>query len=452
MDLCYYYVLPYRLQCLVTSVAAKMKNRKKYGKTYHDIFQFLTTHNVTEQQSEAALELNDFLRYIAEASSVYRSYFSGDLKVEDFPVIDKSFVVANHLNLQCGKPFVIGKTSGTSGQPLKIPYSRYVYQKEYAFWWYHRSFGGVKQGDRIATIAGHKIVDARRVSPPFWVYNEEDKQMFFSSYHLSEPNMKYYVEQLNSFHPEFIHGYPSSIFFIARYINESGYTLKFRPKMITTSSETLNDFQREVIEKAFACKVYILYGNAEFCGHITECPQGRLHVQPFHSLVRILKDDNIDAAPGEVGRIVATNFSNYTFPLVNYDLKDLVKVSTNQTCSCAKGGLIVDYIIGRVEDYIVTPDGRYVGRLSQLFKDVRYVKNGQIIQDEPRSITIRVERSDHYSQAVEKDILREARQRLGEKIEITFDYENPILKEANGKFRYIVQNQKLTISGSSKVS
>ena len=442
-----FHLLPYSLKSLATNIVAQRKYKKKYGLYYQKNYRFLMDNNVVEQQLHSEIELAAFLQYVKENCSFYKPFFSELPEVYQVPLIDKSVVVTNHHDFKCEVPFFVGKSSGSTGQPLKVPYSQNAYQKEYAFCWYHRSFGGVHKGDRVATFAGHKIADVRRDRPPFWVYNKLENQMFFSSYHLSEPNMEHYVGQLNWFRPDFIHGYPSTIYFVARYINEKGCELTFQPKMIVTSSETTLDFQRVAIEHAFGCKVFIWYGNTELCGHITECPNGRLHVQPYHSLIRVLKDDDSEAGPGEIGRIVATNFSNYAFPLINYDMKDVVKVSADQECGCRKGGLVVDYILGRIENYVVTPEGRYVGRLDHLFKDAHHVKNGQIIQNEPERIIIRIERSPGYSKKVEQAILDEARIRLGDNIDVVFDYDNPIEKEPNGKFRFIVQNQNIVIIG-----
>ena len=142
---------------------------------------------------------------------------------------------------------------------------------------------------------------------------------------------------------------------------------------------------------------------------------------------------------GEIGRVVATNFSNYSFALINYDMKDLVKISENQECSCDRGGMVLDYIHGRIEDYIITPEGRFVGRLDHLFKDAKYVKNGQIIQNDVKQVIIRIEKENGFSQKIERTIEQEARNRLGKRIEIQFDYVNHIEKEPNGKFKFIVQ-------------
>ena len=436
-----YHYFPQPLKEFATSAIAYYR-AKKYGELFKNYYQFLCSNSLKHQGQKAEEELEEFLKYARKNCSFYSQLSVNSDNLIDYPLIDKETVNKHYSEFQLDSPFFIGKSSGTTGQPLKVPYSRNVYQKEYAFWWYHRSFGGIYRGDRLATFAGHKITSVNRDKPPFWVKNIAENQMFFSSYHLSHKNMSHYLTMLNKYRPDFIHGYPSSIYFLAKYILDENIQLNFNPKMIVTSSETTLDFQRKAIEEVFHCKVYIWYGNTEFCGHITECPNGKLHIQPYHSYVRVLKEDNTDANPGETGRIVATNFSNYSFALINYDMKDTVKISENQDCECGKGGMILDYIHGRIEDYIITPEGRFVGRLDHLFKDAKYVRNGQIIQKDLNSIIIRIEKNDGYSHKIEKAILEEARNRLGQTIDIQFEYVKEIAREPNGKFKFIVQNLK----------
>lgn len=431
-----FYLLPYPLKSLVTSVAAYSKKHKKYGNYYDDYFKYLTENDARKQIIDAETE---FVKYLELLKKKYSFDIPSDFDIKKMPIIDKSFVVNNFSKFVLEKPYITVSSSGTSGQTIHVPYSRNVYEKEYAFWWYHRSFGDVKIGDRIATFAGHKIVDVNRTKPPFWVYNLAENQMFFSSYNMTDSSLIHYVRKLNEFKPDFIHGYPSSIYLVAKYILENNIQLTFRPKMIAPASEATLDFQREVIEKAFNTKVYIWYGNSELCGHITECKYGKLHIQPYHSYVRIIKDDGTDALPGEEGAIVATNFHNFSFALINYNTKDYVKLSENQDCLCGKGGTVLDNIIGRSEDYIFTPEGRKIGRLCHLFKYAENIKNAQLIQKTEDELTIRIEKEKNYNPNVEKTIVSEARKRLGNTIKIDFDYDTPIQKMKNGKFKFIEQ-------------
>jgi len=437
-----FYLLPYPVKNFSASVAGYFKHRQKYGKLFEDYFNFLTSSDLKIQEKKSDEELEYFLTYMRKNSPFYNKRIPKDLDLKKTPVIDKNIVLRNCNIIRMQTPFKTGKTSGTTGQPIEVPYTKSAYQKEYAFWWFHRTFGGVKIGNRIATVAGHNVTSASRDEPPFWIFNAAENQILFSSYHISLKNIPHYVNKLNGFKPELIHGYPSSIYLLAKFILENNIQMQFRPKMIVTSSEATFDFQRYAIEEAFKSKVYIWYGNIECCGHITECPYGRLHIQPYHSFVRVIKEDDSDAKINETGRLVATNFSNYAFPLINYDTKDIVTISNEQNCQCDKGGVIIESIVGRTEDFVLTPEGRVIVRLGHLFKDAKYVRNAQIEQNSPHQILLRIETEKRYSNSIERTILKEARLRLGGSIEINFEYVKEIKKEKNGKFRFIVQKMK----------
>ena len=426
------------IKTAVLPVVTRKKRNEKYGKYFQKYLDFLTCtdHDTIERTSENML--TDFLIEVLPRINFYKQYRG--YKLSDFPIIDKKIVISHYNAILNGKPFITKTTSGTTGSPLPVPYNENVYQKEYAFWWYHRSYKGIKRGDRIATIAGHKIVAARRKNPPFWMYNHAENQLFMSSYHISSESIKHYVKKLNEFRPIFLHGFPTSIFLLAREIRRQKLEVKFRPRMIVGASETTHDFQREEIERAFNCKYYIWYGNAEFAGHITECEYGKLHSQNFHSWIRLIKRDGHDAAAGEEGEIVATNFTNTCFPLVNYNTHDIAKLSNVQSCECGRGGKIFDYIVGRDDDYIITPEKRLVTRLGYLVTNIDTVLNAQVEQYSIEKLKIRLVVDGNYTEADEKKILKEARDRLGNTIEIEFDYVDSIDREENGKYRYVKQH------------
>ncbi|KPK67027.1 hypothetical protein AMJ87_14055, partial [candidate division WOR_3 bacterium SM23_60] len=399
-----YYKIPPRLKNIAVTVTAFTQEKAKYGSIYLNFLRSLINEQRTGNGKQQR-DLEEFLKYAKMNLLYYR-------KIKDIhssPVLTKDDVIDNYDFLKAGKAYRTLSSSGTTGQELYVPWSKEAYQKEYAFCWYHRSFAGLKRGDRVATIAGHRIINVLQKHPPFWVYNNWENQLLFSSFHLSAQNLRYYVGELNRFKPYLINGFPSSIYLIAHHIMENNIKLDFVPKMIVASSESLLDFQRTVIEKALTCKVYSWYGNVEQCGHITECEHGKLHIQPRHSFVRILNSNNEDVADGERGRIVATNFLNKCFPLINYDTKDYVTLSKNQSCPCGRPGRIVEDIDGRIEDYIVLPNGRMIGRSGFIFKHAINVRLAQIEQRSVSQIIIHIQKSRDYTVQDEKIILDEAR-------------------------------------------
>jgi phenylacetate-CoA ligase len=436
-----YDLLPLPLKSAIVTAFSVKSNIKKYGRNFREHLEFLQSSDADRRAAYADERLNEFLVEQSKTSSFYRIGRAGSLN--ELPIIEKSDVVANVDRLLSGRPYKINKSSGTTGEPLKVFYNREAYQHEYAHWWYHRGYRGVERGDRIATFAGHKVAFIDRHRPPYWAYNWNDNQLLMSSYHMAPATLGHYVNELNKFRPMLIHGYPSSIYLVAKHLVESGQTLDFQPRMVITASETLLGFQSTTIRAAFGCKPYVWYGNTELCGHATECEHGRLHSQPTHSILRVVDESGCDVAAGKEGTIVATNYVNRCMPLINYNTKDRAVVSRDQTCPCNRGGLLLDSIIGRVEAYVITSDGRRVGRLDHLFKDARHVMNAQVIQNEPGAVTIRIEKAKGYTHRIENTIRAEARRRLGKNTLLTFDYDTPIRKAANGKFSFIVQNYRV---------
>ncbi|MHC4564502.1 MAG: phenylacetate--CoA ligase family protein [Planctomycetota bacterium] len=293
-------------------------------------------------------------------------------------------------------------------------------------------------GSKWAFCAGHPVAHHSRRAPPFWVHDYANNWLLMSSYHLTEANLLHYISRLQKFKPDLLGGYPSSIYLLALANRHLG--CKVRPRAIYTSSETLFDHYRKVIEESFGCRVFTYYGNAERAAFIAECEHGRCHLRPEHSYVEFLDSDDKPAANGSEGRMICTAFGNYAMPLVRYDIGDIAVLSENQTCECGRSGPLIDRIAGRTEDYIVTPDGRFVAGLGNLFKDAIKVRMAQVVQDNSNEITIRIVREVDYAAEDEQRILDEARRRLGRKIGIRFDYVADIPRTKNGKFRFIVSN------------
>jgi phenylacetate-CoA ligase len=303
----------------------------------------------------------------------------------------------------------------------------------------HYKWGGVEfqKRDKIAMCSGHPVALPGRSKPPFWSYDMVNNHLFFSSYHMGGDTLEYYIKKLENFDPLLIHGYPSSVYLLALAYKKYGKK-KLALKSIYTSSETLLAFQRKTIEEAFGVKVYNWYGTSEMTANIVECECGELHLKAEHSFTEILKDNNEPCKPGETGRIVSTNFNNIAFPLIRYDVGDMATVAINQVAKCERSGLLITHIEGRKEDYIVTPDGRVIGRLDHLFKDAVNVMEAQIIQEVKEEIVLRIVKKETYTQNDEQLILNEARVRLGNVIRITFEYVEKIPRAKSGKYQFII--------------
>ena len=181
------------------------------------------------------------------------------------------------------------------------------------------------------------------------------------------------------------------------------------------------------------------YGNTEMCANIVECEQGGIHGRLEHSFMEVVDETG---APVREGHLVSTGFGNSAFPLVRYDTGDIVRLSDRQECNCGRGGLLFESVIGRTEDYVVTPEGRLVGRLDHLFKDAIQVVEAQLVQSDPGELIIRIVRRPGYSDDDERLIESEARLRLGPEIRLKFEYVPALERTSAGKVRFVLSTLK----------
>jgi len=318
------------------------------------------------------------------------------------------------------------QTSGTTGTPLTVRYSAECHQMEMAFRWRHKAWGGVPFLSRSAYLSGHPVVPADQTKPPFWRVDYLEKRLLCSSYHFTPQNLPYYMEALSLFAPDFIHGYPSSLYVLAQFVTENGLR-SLRPHAVFTASETLLEFQRALIERAFAAPVFNWYGTTEMTCNIVECACGSLHYRTDYGLLELLDD----------GDMVATGLINRAMPLIRYRAGDVATTLAGE-CDCGCAFPLIERIEGRVESYIRTPDGRYLGRLDHIFKGIEHVREAQIVQRQLDEVVLRIVRADGYSAGDEKGILSQARQRLGSSLRIRCEYVDAIERFPSGKFGFVV--------------
>jgi phenylacetate-CoA ligase len=114
-----------------------------------------------------------------------------------------------------------------------------------------------------------------------------------------------------------------------------------------------------------------------------------------------------------------------------------VGTRSKRSCPCGRPGEVFLEIDGRIEDYVMTPDGRLVGRLDHIFKEQLDVAEAQVLQEGKDALEVLIVPRDSYDEGSEKGLLQEFRSRLGEEIDITFRRVSEIPREPNGKFRAV---------------
>ncbi|MGB9617316.1 MAG: hypothetical protein ACPL7J_08345, partial [Desulfomonilaceae bacterium] len=269
-----------------------------------------------------------------------------------------------------------------------------------------------------------------------WRRNLVMRQTYVSAHHMTRMNMQALYEYLNKRDAVYYAGYPSAFYLLAVHMLENGLNLSRPPKLAVTGSETLLPHQRNCIEKAFSAEVTDQYGASESCGNISECERHRYHVDMEFGVIEFLP---IPGMPSNVRRIVCTGLTNPAMPLIRYNIGDTATLSS-AACPCGRQSPVVEKIDGRIESYIITPDGRRLGRLDFLFKETERIEEAQLIQDSIDRVVVRIVRSPHYTVRDEQMLLANLRRYLGDEIILDIEYLDEIPRESNGKFRQIVSS------------
>jgi len=329
-----------------------------------------------------------------------------------------------------------GKTSGTTGTSLPLWCVEETLMEEFAtVWRMRRSFGVMSPREPNLTFNGNITVPFHQDQPPFWRHSYYDHRTIFSVYHMTPKNLRAYADAVHSLPAKYVEGYPSAIHLVARELLEQGRPIApGRIKAVFTSSESLLSFQRETIEKAFGAPVRDRYGASEKAVSMTECREGRLHVDLEYCIVEVETSAETDDV--ETGALLVTGLANHATPLFRYRIGD-VGTRSKHPCPCGRSGDVFTYVDGRVEDYVLTPDGRLLGRLDHIFKEQFDVAEAQIIQTREDAIDVLVVPRSSYSNASSRALLREIRARVGAEMKVEIKLTDSIPREANGKFRAV---------------
>jgi phenylacetate-CoA ligase len=336
------------------------------------------------------------------------------------------------------RELVAGHTSGTTGSPLEFYWDKNMCLVNNVADWRQKIWAGLNYGDNYAVLLGRMIVSPEQKKPPFWRLNHLHHQLWFSSFHMSDANLKYYIEELERFKPKAIEGYPSTVYILARYLEKTGSNFPLRA--VLTSSETLFPFQREVIEKVFQCKVFDFYGLAERVVFATECEehQGH-HVNLDYGITEFVNDSGEPVKEGEMGWIVGTSLHNFGMPFIRYKTNDVTTLNIKK-CSCGRTFPVMEDVTTKAEDIIVTKDGRFISPsvLTHPFKPLHSIIMSQIIQEDLENLTVRIVKSNQYSNEEEKGLIAGLQARIGEGMKIRVEYVDNIERKASGKFKWII--------------
>jgi phenylacetate-CoA ligase len=301
-------------------------------------------------------------------------------------------------------------------------------------------WAGLEIGDKNAFLWGSPFDISLQDNLKNKIYDKLFRTLFLSSYNLSEENMLVYAKKLLQYKPKVIVGYPSPLYHFARFLEENGIR-DINPKSIISSAEVLYDYQKELIESVFQCKVFNRYGCREFSTIAQECSEhSGMHINSEHVYLECLKGDGEPVSPEERGELVITDLDNYGMPFIRYRIGD-IGVLSDRKCNCGRGLPIIEKVEGRTFDMIVGTNGRAVGGTFWtllLRTAIEGIKQFQVVQETMSEINIKVVPEETFEEGQRDILIKRIREYLGEDMNINFQMVDKIPLTKSGKYRFVI--------------
>lgn len=315
--------------------------------------------------------------------------------IKDFPIIQKSEILKNQNNFtpkNIGR-FKIGKTGGSTGEPLQYFMSRNYSDLGLAVSYRGWSRGGYSLGDKIAILAGGSLV-GKKLTLKSKINNFILNYEKYTSYGMDENRMQSYIDDIKKKNIRFIRGYVSAILELAIYASNNRIKLSF--DAVFTTAEMLGVEKRNFIEKTFNTEVFDNYGLNDGGVSAFECREHKgFHIDVERSLLEVVDSNGIPLV-GEIGHIVATSYTNFGTRFIRYDTGDL-GILDNKPCPCGSPYPLLKELKGRTTDTIRIND-RSVGSpvLTVLMNDVNAIKY-QFIQSSTKELSLIIQPNEKYS-------------------------------------------------------
>lgn len=396
-------------------IRPKLLNEKKFYNSKHknEIMNY-QLNKFNELWESIQLHVN-FYRKLVEQKQLPKQ-FDNFKHFEELPIITRDYASESMINFINNerKPDSWGTTGGSTGNPLQFPIwkSEAVYCEPSV--WYVRDFYNIKRSDRMFRLWGHSHTLGKGLT------KYKNKLKFdiglpligykrFSAYDLSEKKLRQAGQAILEFKPQYIIGYSKALNMLAKANEdrrEQFHKLNLKSVMGAAEGFEKSD-DRDFVSKIFGCPVALQYAAMETNYIAHTHPVGDYKVLWKNNLIECV-DEN--GNPAKTGRILVTSLYPRAFPLIRYDLGDIIGGCDKDTNSVYS----FQEIKGRNNDFLMIDEHTpihsegithaikfsekviaYQIRYTEDYEYTIYVKsNGQITEQDIHEIRGRLDKVD----------------------------------------------------------
>lgn len=393
-----------------------------------------------------------------EKSEFYRESFKGvgfepgDLKrsedIQGLPTIDKN-TVREHWERMLTRPITdrdvdLVTTGGTSGEPLRFYIGSSRHAPEFAHLTMCWRQIGYLPGDSMAVFRGRVIT--RPTQGMYYEYDPLFRHHYYSTFHMSPPDLRRYVEHLNRIKPKFLHAYPSSLYALAQFCLAEGVSLPSGIQGALLESEPVLPHQRALIKDKMHLPILSAYGLSEKVILAANCQHsGNYHVVPTYGYCEVISSEGDALSVAATGELTGTGFMNDVMPFIRYRTGDMATIAGTKCEDCRREHLLLtDIQPRRGQEFLVSRDGRTLISMTALnLHDDTFdgILRFQFVQDEPGKAVLQlVSARDPQPDAAR--FHRHFAPKLGHAIELEVRFVSEIPLTGRGKQPMILQRWK----------
>ncbi len=365
---------------------------------------------------------------IRSTSDLIRLPTTTKTEIQSAPLDD---VIADNIDLEeCVK----GKTSGSTGFPLTVVIDRKAEDYRLALWTRAYFENGLRPWSKMAEIKDpiHFTANERLVVR-LGILRRKNISIFDDPRHQQV--------QLESYRPDILKGYTSSIAMLANYCKNK--ICAIRPRYVFTGAELLLEADKNLIRSAFDCDVLDYYGCTEFSLLGWECQSHEgYHMNTDGTFIELVNGGDETVTPGERGEIVCTGLVNYAMPLIRYRTGDN-GISTKEPCSCGRSLPLMQMMQGRADDCLTTSDGRIIPPtvfFPYPFKNLDGVKQFRVIQEKSDKLIFQLVAKEDFlnDPLVLENARKEVKRVFGKTTQVDFQFLDNIERDSTGKLRKVI--------------
>lgn len=384
--------------------------------------------------------LNELLTHAIKNTEYYKN-FSTDL--QDFPIVNKNILNENRQKIcvsfdkipgQETKEIHVQKTSGSTGTPFAIPQDTRKRNRRIAELKYFNELVGFKSHEKLAQC---RIWTKWQSKSKWQSFKENIIPVNVSK--MDDKTINLLISTVKKNKCVAIRAYASWYDALVEYLRDGKADPKDlrSVKVCISSSEALNEETRQKMQEIVNIPIVEAYADEE-AGMLAQQKIGDKNYYLNHSgyVFEFLKlDEDKEAEPGELARIVITDLFNYAFPLIRYDTGDTAIFELGNDSS--NGWVYISKLYGRRLDLVYDTSGNPVHPMNfaRVLKNLPGIIQWQFVQKNEKDYVVRLNIDKNNDI---KNTMDEISEILGKDAKIKVEYVDDIPVLASGKRKPVV--------------